>query len=146
MESAAGKSNSLRLLGKRTLAQGAVILDLGAESLPVLLEALTDRGRDWKVRYWAADMLGYVGDGQTAYVLMEVARDGKENGPVRVRAVESVAEIASRGGMEPERAREGLMRVARAANRELADKVSAAVKRLERLKPASSRAKPGPSR
>ena len=105
MESAAGKSNSLRLLGKRTLAQGAVILDLGAESLPVLLEALTDRGRDWKVRYWAADMLGYVGDGQTAYVLMEVARDGKENGPVRVRAVESVAEIASRGGMEPERAR-----------------------------------------
>src|SRR4051812_26860263 len=60
VEAISAKVKTLDSLGKSTLEESAQIMDLDRDSERPLVKAL--RGsKDWKVRYWAADMLAYVG-------------------------------------------------------------------------------------
>ena len=96
VETAARKAKTLEELGKETLSQSAEILDLGEAAQKPLLEALKDRKKDWKLRFWVVDILGYVGDGASEGALLKAARNSKENKLVRGRAKKALREVRER--------------------------------------------------
>lgn len=96
VESLARASRSLDRLGKDTMTQAATFLDLGDDGLPVLVRASIDRRKDWKVRFWTVDLLGYVGREDTVPYLLQAAANARERREVRLRALDSIAGISGR--------------------------------------------------
>ncbi len=90
-----GHSRSLDMFGKGTVSQSAVVLDLSTAAQPALFKELREN-KDWKVRYWVADILGYVGDAQALDPLFRVARRKGEKTETRLRALDSLGQIAKR--------------------------------------------------
>ena len=126
VEQISKKSGTLESLGKKTLGQSATLLDLGEESCPVLLKALKDPGEDWKVRYWIADLLGYVGNAKALPALLAVVKNPKENRRVRLRACDSLLEMGSAPARKLDRnsLRAGLRKVLKSVrNREVKRKI-----------------------
>lgn len=99
VETLAGITKTLDQLGKETMTQAATVLDLGEAAAPELLVWFKDRNKDWRVRYWAADMLGYVGRNNDADALLRCALNTLEKKPLRLRSAESVGEIFMRRPM-----------------------------------------------
>ncbi len=96
LESISRREPQLDRFGKSTLSESAVLLDLGKESVPGIMKYLKRKNGDWKVRYWAVDMLGYVGNASENEALKKICGDRKERFEIRVRARESLKLIASR--------------------------------------------------
>lgn len=90
------RTKNIESLGKETLSQSAVLLDLSESSLPALIKIVRNRNKDWRMRYWAADMIGYVGNPKTVAVLLKLAQNKKEKKLIRLRALDSIAEIETR--------------------------------------------------
>ena len=86
VEAIARREKNLDKFGKSTLSQAAVILDFGVQAQPVLLMNLKDKRKDWKVRFWVADILGYVGDEGSAGALWNMEKNLRERKEVRQRA------------------------------------------------------------
>lgn len=96
VESIAKRGTSLEQLGKSTLQESAVLLDLSAQAVPGLLKHLKSKNGNWKARFWAVDMLGYVGDASAVKPLRGIASDWREKDFVRKRAKRALKEIAGR--------------------------------------------------
>ncbi len=100
--------DTLEVFGKSTLEQSATVLDMGPESAPILAQWLRNRRKDWKTRYWAADMLAYVGKPDSIQPLLRCARNEKEAATVRIRALESIEEIWKKYRANTQELRNGL--------------------------------------
>ncbi len=96
VEAVSKSQPSLERFGKSTLAESAILLDLGAGAAPGLILYLKDRKKDWKMRFWAADMLGYVGDEGAVKPLRKIAESFREKKEVRKRARVAIKEIERR--------------------------------------------------
>lgn len=96
VESIAGRESSLEGFGKSTLQESAVLLDLSTQAVPGLLKHLQARNGDWKARFWAVDMLGYVADASAVKPLQGIASDRREKSLVRKRARRALKEINGR--------------------------------------------------
>ena len=96
VESIAGRETSRETFGKSTLQESAVLLDLSTQAVPGLLKHLKSRKGDWKARFWAVDMLGYVGNASAVRPLRGIASDKREKVLVRKRARRALKEIAAR--------------------------------------------------
>ena len=96
VESIAGRMSSLESFGKATLSESAILLDLGAASEPGLLQYLGKSGKDWKAKFWAVDMLGYVGDESALTPLRKLARNSEVRSEIRNRARKALKEIGAR--------------------------------------------------
>ena len=96
VESIAKRGTSLEQFGKSTLQESAILLDLSAQAVPGLLKHLESRKGDWKARFWAVDMLGYVGDVSAVKPLREIASSRREKTLVRKRARRALKEISGR--------------------------------------------------
>ena len=132
VETAARKARTLEELGKETLGQSAEILDLGEASQKALLGTLKNRKKDWKLRYWAADILGYVGNGSAVGPLLSAAGDSRHDRRVRLRSCDSLAEIAFRKKTDPQklRARLGKM-LKKEKDKAVKKKIRETLKKLE---------------
>lgn len=93
VDSLARSMETLELFGKNTLEQASTVLDMGPDACPTLAKWLKNRRKDWKTRYWVADMLAYVGRADTIKPLMRAVRSEKEHRAVRLRALESIEEL-----------------------------------------------------
>jgi hypothetical protein len=91
-------SRTLEQFGKSTLSQSVAILDMENASLPPLLETAKNRSKDWKLRFWAVDLLGYVGNEETAPALLAIVRNSGERRTVRLKALSALMEISERTG------------------------------------------------
>jgi hypothetical protein len=133
VESLAKTSRSLDQLGKDTLTQAATFLDLGKTGLPVLTPAVNDRRKDWRVRFWAADLLGYVGVEASVPYLMKAAANEKERKEVRLRALDSILGICERENLRIGPVRSGLKRMRRGTrNAEVRKKISSVLLKLKK--------------
>jgi hypothetical protein len=81
-------SVTLEEFGKNTIRQGAEVLSLGGDSVYLLSPYL--RSRDWKVRYWIADILGYTKNKDAKKPLLKVYRDVFERKEIRKCALASL--------------------------------------------------------
>ncbi len=93
VEYLARSMETLEHFGKNTLEQASTVLDMGPDACPTLAKWLKNRRKDWKTRYWVADMLAYVGRADSVKPLMRAVRSEKEHRSVRLRALESVEEL-----------------------------------------------------
>ncbi|OGR86206.1 MAG: hypothetical protein A3A86_00720 [Elusimicrobia bacterium RIFCSPLOWO2_01_FULL_60_11] len=96
VEAVARREPSLDKFGRSTLQESAVLLDLSTQAVPGLLKHLRAKRTDWKARFWAVDMLGYVGDARAAGRLRGIASNRGEKALVRERAKRALKEIADR--------------------------------------------------
>jgi HEAT repeat protein len=83
-------STSLDEVGKRSLKQSTVILKIGAPAVYALSLYLSDS--DWKVRYWIADMLGYLENPDARRPLLRLINND-QNETVRQRAQRSLGMV-----------------------------------------------------
>jgi len=119
------KSKTLDELGKKTLSQATTLLDLGESGLPVLTKWVTNPQKDWRVRYWATDMCGYVGNSKTEGTLLLLVKNEKEKKAIRLRALDSLAEIQNRSRQGSEKILKTLgVRLKKAKDPELKNKIS----------------------
>lgn len=102
VESICKRSKTLEAAGKETLSQSATLLDFGESTLPVLLKTLNNRKKNWKMRYWITDLLGYVGNKKTVYTLLKIAGNEKEIKEIRLRALDSLLELQRRNNTDSE--------------------------------------------
>lgn len=100
VEIIAQKSKTLDEFGKQTLTQSATILDLKESSESVLLKTVAQSNKDWKVRFWVVDILGYVGNSETETVLLKIIGNEKEKSLIRIKSLESLMEINKKSGKE----------------------------------------------
>jgi hypothetical protein len=129
VESLSNKAKTLDFLGKETMSQSAEIMDLGEESLPVLLQALKDRTKDWKLRYWVTDLLGYVGTGACEDDLLLVIKNPGEKKLIRLRACDSLAGISERGKLDGRKLRIRLKSLLKSVrNKEVARKIQRTIR------------------
>lgn len=89
----AGRTKSLDSFGRSTMAQASEILDAGTPCVEFLSGNLSRRDLDWRVRYWIADILGYLKSEASARVLKKMMFDKNERKEVRKRAVQSLEQI-----------------------------------------------------
>lgn len=92
----ASKTKNLEELGKQSLSQATVLLDLKEPVLPVLEQILLAREENWKVRYWVTDLVGYIGNVKTSEKLLKIVTNNKELSLIRRRALDSILEIERR--------------------------------------------------
>ena len=88
-------------LGRNTLGQAVVILDLKEEAVPELLKACSDPKKNWKTRYWAVDLLGYVGNSGALSALTGIVKNKNEIKTIRLQALGAIREIAKRSKSNP---------------------------------------------
>ena len=84
-------SESLDAFGRGTLEQGKKILGLGAASVYTL--ASFSEHPDWKVRFWIADILGYLNNPDAARPLERMIENRQERKEVRLRAAKSLKRL-----------------------------------------------------
>lgn len=96
VEVVARKTPNLNKFGKSTVGEGAIVLDLGEDALPELHKYIKEGRKDWKARFWAVDMLGYVGGPSSVPILLSAAGNRAEKLEIRARARSSLREIAER--------------------------------------------------
>ena len=111
VEAVAKGQRSLDSVGKSTMEEASIILDLSAGAVPGLLRHLAKPSGDWKARFWVVDMLGYVGGTAAVHDLYKVAVSAGEKRETRKQACKSLRMIAER---EPGDAGQILEKVRRA--------------------------------
>ena len=93
-------SESLDVVGKSTMIQSARLIDLGKVASPVLVSVIQDKTKNWKFRYWAVDLLGYIEDEKNILALVAVIEDSAEQEKIRFCALQSIAEMANPEAIE----------------------------------------------
>lgn len=93
-------NESLDVVGKSTMIQSARLIDLGKASSPVLVSVVQDKTKNWKFRYWAVDLLGYIEDEKNILALIAVIEDSAEQENIRFCALQSIAEMANPEAVE----------------------------------------------
>ena len=88
----ASESRSLENLGRTTMNEAVVLMDLGNDISSIIIKALKQNG-NWKYRFWLVDILGFVGGTGNIIPLVEVIEDTSEHLEVRLRACESLKEL-----------------------------------------------------
>lgn len=96
VEFIAKNTKTLEAFGKETLSQSQIFLDLKSSGVPLLLQTLKRKEKNWKVRYWACDMLGYVGEAEAEKELLSLVSDQSQARLLRLRALDSILEIERR--------------------------------------------------
>ena len=133
VEKLSENAETLDQLGKETLEQSAAILDMGESSLPLLLKMFRDKGKNWKMRYWATDILGYVGNRKTLPHLFKSVRDETEYQTIRLRALDSIMEISRKDGDTASVRRDLLKMLPRIKNKKVREKIKASAGMLTRI-------------
>jgi len=93
VEQIALKEDNLDRVGYLSMQPTARLLDLGKKCSPVLVQIIRDREKDWKLRYWACDLMGYLGDRANIIPLIERIEDATELYIIRKCAVRAVEEM-----------------------------------------------------
>ncbi|MFH1416549.1 MAG: HEAT repeat domain-containing protein [Elusimicrobiota bacterium] len=91
--------SSLDYLGRNTMNESVMLMDLGPAVSSILVEELRTTS-DWKYRFWLVDMLGFLPTPDNIIPLIEVLEDYTENVSVRLRACESLKELKYREAVE----------------------------------------------
>jgi HEAT repeat protein len=78
-------------LGRRTLEQSRRIIDIGGPAVYALSPQLDTP--DWKVRFWIADILGYLDNPDAQRPLLRLLTDPGENRKVRRQAYRSLRRL-----------------------------------------------------
>ncbi len=108
MEKTASEYEELEEFGKKLLTQSSVVLDMPEMSRPILVRTARNLDKDWKVRYWCVDMLGYIGTQKSVRTLQKILLNENEMGPVRARSIDSMLEIHRRLNTKPAAVRSDL--------------------------------------
>ena len=93
-------SESLDIVGKSTMTQSARLIDLGKAVSPVLVSVIQDKTKNWKFRYWACDLLGYIEDDRNILPLIAVIEDSAEQEKIRFCALQAIEEMANPEAVE----------------------------------------------
>lgn len=93
-------SESLDVVGKSTMTQSARLIDLGKVASPVLVSVVQDKTKNWKFRYWAVDLLGYIEDEKNILALIAVIEDSADEEKIRFCALQAIAEMANPEAIE----------------------------------------------
>ncbi len=93
-------SESLDVVGKSTMTQSARLLDLGKVASPVLVSVVQDKNKNWKFRYWACDLLGYIEDERNILPLIAVVEDSAEEEQIRFCALQAIGEMGNPEAVE----------------------------------------------
>jgi len=93
-------SENLDVVGQSTMTQSARLIDLGKPALPILVGVIQDKTKDWKFRYWAIDLLGYIEDEGNILPLIAVIEDPAEQEQVRFCALQAIAEMGNPEAIE----------------------------------------------
>jgi HEAT repeat protein len=93
VEQIALKEDNLDRVGYLSMQPTARLLDLGKKCSPVLVQIIRDREKDWKLRYWACDLMGYLGDRANIIPLIERIEDATELYIIRKCAVRAIEEM-----------------------------------------------------
>jgi len=93
-------SESLDVVGKSTMTQSARLIDLGKAASPVLVSVVQDKTKNWKFRYWAVDLLGYIEDERNILPLIAVIEDSAEQEKIRFCALQAIEEMANPEAVE----------------------------------------------
>ncbi|HUW23614.1 MAG TPA: HEAT repeat domain-containing protein [bacterium] len=93
-------SESLDIVGKSTMTQSARLIDLGKAASPVLVSVIQDKTKNWKFRYWACDLLGYIEDDRNILALIAVIEDSAEQEKIRFCALQAIEEMANPEAVE----------------------------------------------
>ncbi len=93
-------SESLDIVGKSTMTQSARLIDLGKAASPVLVSVVQDKTKNWKFRYWAVDLLGYIEDEKNILALIAVIEDSADEEKIRFCALQAIAEMANPEAVE----------------------------------------------
>jgi len=88
-------SESLDAVGQSTMTQTARLIDVGEAASPMLVAILRDKSKDWKFRYWACDLLGYIPDEKNVLPLIAIIEDPLEEEKIRLCALEAVVETGN---------------------------------------------------
>ncbi len=91
LETKSRAAGSLDAFGRATMSEGKVILDLGEGA--VYAVALHCGHRDWKVRYWIADMLGYLDNSDAGRPLLRMLEKEGEHPLVKQQALRSMKRL-----------------------------------------------------
>jgi hypothetical protein len=78
-------------LGRNTLKQSTVLMKMGPSAVYVLSNSLTTP--DWKVRFWIADLMGYLGNADAQRPLFRLLQNQNENIRVRRQAYRSLRKL-----------------------------------------------------
>lgn len=93
-------SESLDVVGKSTMTQSARLIDLGKVASPVLVSVVQDKTKNWRFRYWACDLLGYIKDERNILPLIAVIEDSAEQEKIRFCALGAIAEMGNPEAVE----------------------------------------------
>jgi len=93
-------SESLDVVGQSTMTQSARLMDLGKAASPALVSVVQDKTKNWKFRYWACDLLGYIEDERNILPLIAVIEDSVEEEKIRFCALQSIEEMANPEAIE----------------------------------------------
>lgn len=93
-------SESLDIVGKSTMTQSARLIDLGEVASPMIISVVQDKTKNWKFRYWAVDLLGYIKDEKNILPLIAVIEDSTEQEKVRFCALQAIDEMANPEAIE----------------------------------------------
>jgi len=88
-------SESLDAVGQSTMTQTARLMDLGEVASPMLVAVLRDKNKDWKFRYWACDLLGYIPDERNVLPLIAIIEDPLEEEKIRLCALKAAVETGN---------------------------------------------------
>jgi hypothetical protein len=83
---------SLESLGRSTMKESVDIIDMGPLAVSHLIRRIK-KTRNWKMRYWLVDMLGYIDSRDGLWPLLEIIEDPAEKEEVRLRACETLKEL-----------------------------------------------------
>jgi hypothetical protein len=91
VENISRECDTLDEFGRKTIAQGNEMLAIGSSAVYTLSSCLNNT--DWKVRFWIADMLGYLDNKDAKRPLSRLINDKKENVKVRNQAENSLKRL-----------------------------------------------------
>jgi HEAT repeat protein len=91
VESLSVKYKTLDEFGRNTMLQGKELLAIGPSAVYTLSNCLNSP--DWRVRFWIADILGYLDNEDAKRPLLRLINDSNEDMRVRNKAVESLKRL-----------------------------------------------------
>lgn len=95
VEKIARQTQDLNTFGREVVQPSAKLLDLGKPVAFVLMNILRDPARDWKVRYFACDLLGYLDNPGCLSQLKDTLQNPEENRFIREAAISSLKELGT---------------------------------------------------
>jgi len=120
------KNRELEFLGRSTMSESVELMDMGVKVCPILVSKLKV-SRNWKLRFWLVDLLGYIPSRENIISLVEVIEDSTEKEATRLRACESLMELNYTESIEHLLIAKDIV-----TNEKLKQKIELTIKRLKR--------------